>query len=38
MTPSGESGIWEIFVPGVARGALYKFLVQGPDGVRGVQE
>lgn len=32
MTPSGESGIWEIFVPGVARGALYKFLVQGPDG------
>jgi 1,4-alpha-glucan branching enzyme len=26
------SGVWEVFVPGVAVGALYKFAVTGPDG------
>ena len=28
----GASGIWEIFVPGVAPGARYKFEVRGRDG------
>ncbi|MEC7523436.1 MAG: 1,4-alpha-glucan branching protein GlgB [Myxococcota bacterium] len=32
MRPNAESGVWEIFVPGVSRGALYKYLIQGPDG------
>ena len=26
------AGIWELFVPGVAEGALYKFAVSGADG------
>jgi 1,4-alpha-glucan branching enzyme len=28
----GDSGVWELFVPGVAEGTLYKFLVRGADG------
>ena len=28
-----ECGAWEIFVPGIAEGALYKFAVWGADGV-----
>jgi 1,4-alpha-glucan branching enzyme len=28
----GSSGIWELFVPGVGRGALYKFELRLPDG------
>jgi len=28
----GESGVWELFVPGVGDGTLYKFLVRGADG------
>ena len=28
----GASGVWELFVPGVGAGALYKFEVRGPDG------
>ncbi|MDR6862127.1 1,4-alpha-glucan branching protein GlgB [Phycicoccus sp. 3266] len=28
----GESGVWELFVPGVGDGALYKFMVRGADG------
>ncbi len=27
-----ECGVWEIFIPGVARGALYKFEIRTPDG------
>jgi 1,4-alpha-glucan branching enzyme len=29
-----ECGVWEIFVPGLPRGALYKFEVSGADGRR----
>ncbi|RMI03309.1 1,4-alpha-glucan branching protein GlgB [Cellulomonas triticagri] len=32
MRSLGESGVWEIFVPGVVAGARYKFEIQGPDG------
>ena len=28
----GESGVWELFVPGVGDGTLYKFEVRGADG------
>jgi 1,4-alpha-glucan branching enzyme len=28
----GESGVWELFVPDVGAGSLYKFLVRGADG------
>ncbi|ANW18006.1 1,4-alpha-glucan branching enzyme [Streptomyces clavuligerus] len=28
----GASGVWELFVPGVGAGTLYKFQVTGPDG------
>ena len=28
----GASGVWELFVPGVSAGALYKFELRGPDG------
>lgn len=27
-----DCGVWEVFLPGVAVGALYKFAVTGPDG------
>ncbi|SLM93922.1 1,4-alpha-glucan branching protein GlgB [Brachybacterium nesterenkovii] len=29
----GESGVWEIFIPGVAEGAVYKYRILGADGV-----
>ncbi len=29
-----EIGIWEIFIPGLAAGALYKYEILGPDGHR----
>ncbi len=32
MRSLGESGVWEIFVPGVAAGARYKFEILGADG------
>lgn len=32
MRSLGESGVWEIFVPGVGAGARYKFEVLGADG------
>lgn len=32
MQHRGECGAWEIFVPGVSEGALYKFAVLGADG------
>ena len=30
----GADGTWELFVPGVRKGALYHYLVEGCDGVR----
>ncbi|MFC7450949.1 1,4-alpha-glucan branching protein GlgB [Rhodococcus daqingensis] len=32
MRMLGSSGVWELFVPGVGPGALYKFRVHGSDG------
>jgi 1,4-alpha-glucan branching enzyme len=32
MRQLGTSGVWELFVPGVGDGTLYKFLVLGADG------
>jgi len=32
MQRLGAHGIWEVFVPGVARGDLYKFELKTPDG------
>lgn len=32
MRALGTSGVWEVFVPGVGPGALYKFRVHGADG------
>ncbi|MFD8569763.1 1,4-alpha-glucan branching enzyme [Streptomyces sp. NPDC059639] len=34
MRSLGSSGVWELFVPGVGAGALYKFEITGPDGTR----
>ncbi|MEU6843911.1 1,4-alpha-glucan branching enzyme [Streptomyces sp. NPDC046716] len=34
MRSLGSSGVWELFVPGVGAGALYKFEITGPDGAR----
>jgi 1,4-alpha-glucan branching enzyme len=33
MRSLGSSGVWELFVPGVAEGTRYKFSVHGSDGV-----
>ena len=32
MRPRGSSGIWEIFVPHIGEGALYKYELIGPEG------
>jgi len=32
MRQLGESGVWELFLPGVGSGACYKFVVLGADG------
>jgi len=32
MTPLGDSGLHEVFVPGVKRGARYKFEIEASDG------
>src|SRR5699024_10932824 len=34
MRDLGESGIWEIFIPGVPEGSRYKFDITGRDGHR----
>ncbi|NEB75705.1 1,4-alpha-glucan branching enzyme [Streptomyces sp. SID14478] len=34
MRSLGGSGVWELFVPGIGAGALYKFEITGPDGTR----
>jgi 1,4-alpha-glucan branching enzyme len=33
MRSLGGAGVWELFVPGVADGARYKYAICGPDGV-----
>jgi 1,4-alpha-glucan branching enzyme len=33
MRSLGGAGVWELFVPGVAPGARYKFSICGPDGI-----
>ncbi|MBX6762191.1 MAG: 1,4-alpha-glucan branching protein GlgB [Rubrobacteraceae bacterium] len=32
MRKHPAAGVWEIFVPGVGEGALYKYEIKGPDG------
>jgi len=32
MRPRGSSGIWELFLPEVAEGAIYKYEILGPNG------
>ncbi|WP_108814060.1 1,4-alpha-glucan branching protein GlgB [Loktanella sp. Alg231-35] len=32
MRPVGETGVWEIFLPGLTEGTLYKYEVIGQDG------
>jgi 1,4-alpha-glucan branching enzyme len=32
MRPRGSSGIWELFIPEVAEGAVYKYEILGPHG------
>jgi 1,4-alpha-glucan branching enzyme len=34
MRSLGSSGVWELFIPGIGDGTLYKFEVLGADGVR----
>src|SRR5690349_19682176 len=33
MRSLGGTGVWELFVPGVADGTRYKFEIRGPDGL-----
>ncbi|WP_277245405.1 1,4-alpha-glucan branching protein GlgB [Micrococcus terreus] len=33
MRSLGDSGIWEVFIPGVQAGAVYKYEIRGADGV-----
>ncbi len=33
MRSLGVSGVWELFVPGIAGGTTYKYLVHGADGI-----
>jgi len=33
MRSLGGSGVWELFIPGVAAGMIYKYEICGPDGV-----
>jgi len=32
MRSLGSSGVWELFLPGIGEGTLYKFDIAGPDG------
>jgi alpha-1,4-glucan:alpha-1,4-glucan 6-glycosyltransferase len=34
LSARGSSGIWEGFLPGIGRGAIYKFRIHGRDGYR----
>ena len=33
MSPAGNTGVWEIFVPNLGEGAIYKFRITGADNV-----
>ncbi len=37
MRSLGSSGVWELFLPGIGEGALYKFDICRPDGSRTVR-
>ncbi|MFD8511603.1 1,4-alpha-glucan branching enzyme [Streptomyces antimycoticus] len=37
MRSLGGSGVWELFLPGVGEGALYKFEITRPDGGRSLR-
>ncbi|WUP44437.1 1,4-alpha-glucan branching enzyme [Streptomyces sp. NBC_00259] len=37
MRSLGSSGIWELFLPGIGDGTLYKFEITRPDGTRTVR-
>ncbi|MCF1512766.1 GlgB N-terminal domain-containing protein, partial [Streptomyces glomeratus] len=37
MRSLGSSGVWELFVPGIGSGTLYKFDITRPDGTRTVR-
>ncbi|MEJ6813099.1 MAG: 1,4-alpha-glucan branching protein GlgB [Octadecabacter sp.] len=37
MRPGGQTGVWEVFLPDVGDGALYKFEVIGADGSVGLK-
>ncbi|MFE1950930.1 1,4-alpha-glucan branching enzyme [Streptomyces sp. NPDC059524] len=37
MRSLGSSGVWELFVPGIGEGALYKFDITRPDGTHTVR-
>jgi 1,4-alpha-glucan branching enzyme len=37
MRPLGASGVWELFVPGLGAGELYKFEIRGQSGAVGVK-
>lgn len=32
MRPRGTTGVWELFLPGVGEGAIYKYQIRGADG------
>ena len=32
MEPVGQSGIWDLFIPGIGEGELYKFAIETQDG------
>jgi 1,4-alpha-glucan branching enzyme len=32
MSHRGDSGVWELFIPGLEKGEHYKFELEGPDG------
>ncbi|MGG8407954.1 hypothetical protein ACM614_15680, partial [Streptomyces sp. 12297] len=32
MRSLGSTGVWELFLPGIGEGALYKFDIARPDG------
>ncbi len=32
MRPRGATGVWELFIPGIAPGTRYKYEIAGPDG------
>ncbi len=37
MQGRGESGLWELFLPGLRQGDLYKFEIRGRDGFLAVK-